>query len=181
MANLIITEPHNNFLQEFFHVMFRHKNKVIWFFIAVMTIVALVTIFMPRTYTSEAKLLVRLGRESASMDPTATASGQIVQVTQRRESEIKSELEILKSRDLAEKVVDKIGPEVIAPKSFLSVFGAFFESQDHGLRERDRAVRKLMNNWDITSDRDSNIINISIGPRARRLLMMWSPHSSAHI
>lgn len=41
-------------------------------FAVVMTIAAVVVIFMPRAYRSQAKLFVRLGRENAALDPTAS-------------------------------------------------------------------------------------------------------------
>ncbi|MCL4503284.1 MAG: hypothetical protein M1438_15770 [Deltaproteobacteria bacterium] len=123
---------------------------------ALMLIVSLVTMIMPRTYKSESKLLVKLGRENATMDPTATVSGQVVQVMQTQESAMKSELEILRSRDLAEKVVDKLGADVILPKSFFSFFGNANEAKRRG-----QAVDAVMNNWDISNDKDSNIIKIA--------------------
>lgn len=164
MADLIIRDKTDRTLREFSYVLFRHKRKVIWFFLSVVLIVGLITIFMPRTYTSEAKLLVRLGRESASLDPTVSASGQVVQVQQRRENIIKSELEILKSQDLAEKVVDKLGPKVISPPSIFS-----FLWKSDPVAERDAAVRKVMKEWDIRADRDSNIINISYQANSPKL------------
>jgi capsular exopolysaccharide synthesis family protein len=154
MNKLMIPEKNETSLQDFYYVVLRHKKKMIWVFLSVTVAVALVTMFMPRTYLSEAKLLVRLGRESASMDPTATTSGQVVQVNQRRESEIKSEMEIIKSRDLAEKVVDKVGPEAIIRKSLFS-----FSSDSAKLRNS--AIKQVMQTWDISSDKDSNIINIA--------------------
>jgi capsular exopolysaccharide synthesis family protein len=156
MANLIIRDQTDRTLREFSYVLFRHKRKVIWFFLSVVIIVGLITFFMPRTYTSEAKLLVKLGRESVSLDPTATASGQIVPVMQHKDTEIKSEMEILRSQDLAEKVVDKIGPEVILPGSIFS-----FINRSNPKEKRDAAVREIMKRWQITADRDSNIIKIS--------------------
>ena len=47
-------------------------------------------------YESKAKLLVRLGRESVSIDPTAT-TGEFMNVNQSRESEINSELDCSES------------------------------------------------------------------------------------
>ena len=51
----------------------------------------------PEIYRSDAKLMVRIGRESVTLDPTAT-TGQVIAVGPSRESEINSEMEILKSR-----------------------------------------------------------------------------------
>jgi uncharacterized protein involved in exopolysaccharide biosynthesis len=98
-------------LRDFYYVLFRHKWKIVLFFLAVMATVTAGTYSAPEIYRAEAKLLVRIGRENVSLDPTAT-TGQTISIGQSRESEINSELEILKSRELAEKVVDTIGHKV---------------------------------------------------------------------
>ena len=74
------------------------------------------TFLSPKTYQSEAMLLVRLGRENVSLDPTA-ATGQTVNLSQNRENEIKSEMEILTSQALAEMVVDTIGYEAFLSRN----------------------------------------------------------------
>jgi capsular exopolysaccharide synthesis family protein len=153
MPNLIVREHPDRSLREFSYVIFRHRKRTVCFFLIVTILVTLITMLMPRTYRSEAKLLLRLGRESATIDPTASVTGQLIQITQRRESEIKSELEILKSRDMAEKVVDVVGSDILVSKPF---FGGSDKQKQH-----DRAVRKVMENWDIGADRDSNIINVA--------------------
>ena len=65
-----------------------------------------------RTFRSEAKLFVRMGRESVTLDPTATM-GQVVAAADSRESEVNAVAELLSSRTLAEKIVDQFGPTVI--------------------------------------------------------------------
>ena len=64
----------------------RRKKKLLRFLYLFLTGMALVTLLSPKEYRSQAKLFVRLGRDSA---PTAT-SGQktIVVMPQSRESEI---------------------------------------------------------------------------------------------
>src|SRR4030067_3522912 len=86
-------------LRDVYYILFRHKLKVILFFIAVIVTVTLGTFLASEIYRSDAKLLVRLGRESVSLDPTAT-TGPVISVGQQRENEIKSELEILNSKEL---------------------------------------------------------------------------------
>jgi uncharacterized protein involved in exopolysaccharide biosynthesis len=98
-------------LRDFLYILFRHKWKVILFFLAVMITVTLGTFLVAEIYRAEAKLMVRIGRENVSLDPTAT-TGQVISIGQSRESEINSELEILKSRELALRIVDAIGPQV---------------------------------------------------------------------
>ena len=99
-----------------FRVLFRHKRKMIAFFLTSMTLVVLGVIFYPRSYSSDARLFVRLGKESVSLDPTATLS-QTVSLAESRESEINSELEILRSRVLLEDVVNHLGAAYVLDPS----------------------------------------------------------------
>src|SRR4030043_1644665 len=101
-----------NSLRDIFYTLFRHKWKMIIFFLAVVTSVALGTFLSTEIYRAEAKLMVRIGRESMTLDPTVT-TGQVMSIGQPREIEINSEMEILKSRELAERVTDTFGPKVI--------------------------------------------------------------------
>ena len=66
----------------------------------------------PRSYESETRLLMRVGRESVSLDPTATTSETLV-LRKTQEEEIISALEVLTSRQVAESVVDKLGADAI--------------------------------------------------------------------
>jgi uncharacterized protein involved in exopolysaccharide biosynthesis len=133
-------------LRDFYYILFRHKWKVTIFFLAVVATVTVGTFLSTEIYKAEAKLLVRIGRESVTLDPTAT-TGQVIAIGQSRDSEINSELEILKSRELAGKVVDALGP-----KSFL-------EEPDEGIldpaaskeppQERSRELRRIFG-WPIS-------------------------------
>lgn len=73
----------------------------------------------PRTYASEAKLQLRVGRESVALDPTATTS-QTLTLQKTHEEEIRSATEVVKSRYLAELVAEEIGPENIVNGSLPS-------------------------------------------------------------
>jgi uncharacterized protein involved in exopolysaccharide biosynthesis len=99
-------------IRDFFYVLFRHKRKAIAFFLIVLIATIAGAFLAAEIYRSDAKLMVRIGRESVTLDPTAS-TGQVISVGPSRESEINSEIEILKSRELAQKVVDAIGPNVI--------------------------------------------------------------------
>ena len=66
----------------------------------------------PRSYESSAKLMIRVGRESVSLDPTATTSATLM-LQKTQEEEIISALEVLNSRQVAESIVDTIGVDPI--------------------------------------------------------------------
>jgi uncharacterized protein involved in exopolysaccharide biosynthesis len=133
MDEVIIERTPRSSPRDFYYVLFRQKWKIVLFFLAVVLTVTVGTLLAPQIYRSEAQLLVRLGRESVSLDPTAT-TGPVISVAQSRENEIKSELEILKSRDLIEKVVDAVGP------SLLLCRGLFFSNRGLSTVDRGRPL-----------------------------------------
>lgn len=81
----------------------------------VMLVAALTAILLcPERFESEAKLFVRLGRGSASMD-TATV-GQTIAIQESRETEMNSITDLLESRALAEQIVEEVGAERLLTK-----------------------------------------------------------------
>jgi uncharacterized protein involved in exopolysaccharide biosynthesis len=100
--------------RDFYRMLSRHRRKALFAFLVVVSGATAITLLSPKIYQSQSMLYVRLGRENVRLDPTATL-GQtpVMTIPESRESEINSVVEILKSRAMAEKVVDAIGPEVI--------------------------------------------------------------------
>ena len=140
---------------------------------------------MPRTYQSEGKLLVRLGRENATLDPTVTLSQEaVVAVPISRESEINSVVEILQSRSLLEKVVDELGPANLLhapeqPEESAGSSGWFARSgravvatlgalrrlpgqwlDGKTLDDHERAVALLTKSVRVTAARKSNVVQV---------------------
>lgn len=131
------------------------------FFVATVALVVVGVLLCPRAYRSEAKLFVRMGRESVTLDPTAT-TGQIVAVHESRENEINSVLDVVHSRVILEQVVDKIGPQRIlygtradAKTTEAGAAGVFDKSP---LREK--AVRALEKTVDVKHTKKSSVITI---------------------
>jgi uncharacterized protein involved in exopolysaccharide biosynthesis/Mrp family chromosome partitioning ATPase len=167
-------------LRDFVYVLFRHKWKTLFFFTSVMGLVVLATILSPAIYRSDAKLLLKVGRESVTLDPTAS-TGPVMHISQSRLSEINSEIEILKGRDLIEQVVDSIGCDQLLmkseadgstssarqwlqpvksilrwPKDVLKELGMV-----ERLSEREQVLLKVYKNIYVGSDKDSNIIKVA--------------------
>jgi uncharacterized protein involved in exopolysaccharide biosynthesis len=92
-------------------VVFRHKKKVLLCTFLVFGAAVVATAVMQPRFRSEAMLFLRLGRENVALDPIVGSS--VVAIPQGREDEINSVVEILKSRELAEQVVDRVGTEAI--------------------------------------------------------------------
>ena len=93
----------------------RHKGMMLLTLVAGLMVTVAYLALAPRKFRSEAKLLVRMGRESMTIDPTAT-TGQFVAPAEQRDAELHAVEELLASRAMAEKIVDQFGPEVILEK-----------------------------------------------------------------
>lgn len=93
---------------------FRYKWRAILVSALMFVLVIAGIILYPKRYQSEAKLFVRLGRGSASMDPATI--GQTIAIQESRETEMNSIIDLLESRTLAQRVVDDIGSERILRK-----------------------------------------------------------------
>lgn len=176
-------------LRDFYYILFRHKGKVILFFLAVVATVTVGTLLSTEIFKAEAKLMIRIGRENVSLDPTAT-TGQVISIGQSRDSEINSELEILKSRELAGKVVDALGSKSFlekpdesildpaaargpAPESLRElrrIFGGLANKLQEfliaadivtPLSDREKALIHLAKNLEIETQKNSNILFLS--------------------
>jgi succinoglycan biosynthesis transport protein ExoP len=183
-------------LRDLLYVLFGHKGKMLVFTLLLFSMVALMTFLRPGRYRSEARLLVRLGRETVSLDPTVTI-GEIAQINQSRDWEINAELEILKSREIAERVIDDLGPDVFerdfdvptdgnavataepaqgVPSTLRTIVGAVKAGPGRlavilGLSEpltpREQAVGRILHNMDIKALPNTNVIGLAYEEQSR--------------
>ncbi len=148
-------------LRDIYYVIFRHKQKIISFFIGVVVLVTVFTLLMPKIYQSTAQLLLLLGRENTTIDPAASMGGAAtVNVNgESRETEINSEIEVLKSRELAERVVDTIGVDRILGTTRANA-GLSLSRYD-SLKARDKAILRIIKNLDVDLVKKTNIISVA--------------------
>ena len=102
-------------LFDIFAAVIEYRWRAGFTFLMLLVVSAVAVVLFPKKYESEAKLFVRLGRGSVTMD-TAATTGQTIAIQESRESEINSVVDMLESRQLAENVVSKIGAERILKK-----------------------------------------------------------------
>ena len=153
----------------------RQVVKATLIFVLVIAATIGYTLWSPLLYTSEAKIFVRLGRETIALDPTAT-TGQTVAVQDTRENEINSVQELLKSHTILESIVDELGPATILnlpttgadepvaalpaePSAEPTAWQRLNPLATYSLR--DKAVRLLGKRFNVEAVRKSNIINVS--------------------
>ena len=95
---------------------FKHKGKIILCGVAGLIAAAAVYIFYPPLYQSEAKLLVRYVLDRSPVDPVDGGSSSTTGFGKTTDNVINSEVEILKSWDLAVQVAQAIGFRKLVPE-----------------------------------------------------------------
>ena len=123
-------------LASYSEIPFIHKRLILGCTLIGILFGWLAILVWPRSYESEAKLTVRVGRESVSLDPAATTSATMM-LQKQREEEIASALEVLNSRKVAETVVDKLGAEAI-------LSGKLPDDGSTGVADASPSVRDLL-------------------------------------
>jgi uncharacterized protein involved in exopolysaccharide biosynthesis len=93
-------------------ILFRHKRKIALTFTGTIVLTLLAVMVWPRSYSSEARLFIRVGRESVALDPTAT-TGQTIMLQKTQEDEVNSALEIIGSSEVLNRVVETVGADRI--------------------------------------------------------------------
>src|SRR3954470_20338760 len=138
----------------------RHKGKMLLVFGLVVAGGLAFLALSERTYLSEAKMFIRPGRESVTVDPIVT-NGQTVTMADARESEINGIAEMLRSRALLEKVVDQLTPEGILEKEpgaksmgdYLAPLDSVNLNPAKVYSLRDKAIRRMTKNLRILTSK----------------------------
>src|SRR3990172_12049043 len=94
------------------YIFFRHKWKILLFFLAGVAVAAALYFLRPPMYQSEAKILIRYVLETVPT-PSQSSDTTMKSPDSRGENIINSELEIISSLDLAAQVAEAVGPEKI--------------------------------------------------------------------
>lgn len=163
-------------------MLFRHKGMALLIPTTVLLAGLAVALIAPRTFRSEARLALQIGRQSVAMDPTAQTGQQIVNVQQLgRDAEVVTALELLRSRGVIGKVVDRLGPDFVlrgGPESPGGGGGAIAGMVDatvgaaargaiaalksiDPISRREEAVIRVEKNLIADAERDSTLISVS--------------------
>ncbi len=92
--------------------LFRYQRRMALVFCGVLFLTLVAIALYPRSYTSESKLFIRVGRESVALDPTAT-TGQTIMMQKTQVDEVNSALQVLLSREVLQKAAERVGAERI--------------------------------------------------------------------
>jgi len=128
------------------------------FFLSTVAVAALGLLVLPKTYVSESRLFVQIGRHSVGVTPTANV-GSSLTITESRENEIRSMIDLIKSRTILEKVATKLGPHII--------LGGSMDASPDDIKGDDpkmvidKAIKKLTKDLHVDSTKKSSVIGVS--------------------
>lgn len=160
-------------------MIFRRKLIAVCLPLLILTMGLIIALFFPRSYRSEARLFLQIGRESVGIDPTAQTGQQMISLQQQgRDSEVTSASDLLTSRGVIGLVVDRLGPEVVlsgapagegeatvnpiadALDATLGQLIALIKSIDP-ISDREEAIIEIEKNLSVDAEIDSTILNLT--------------------
>ncbi|RJQ48568.1 MAG: hypothetical protein C4530_24465 [Desulfobacteraceae bacterium] len=156
-------DPARVSLRGVFKIIFKRKHSILLFFFTTVAAAAAAAFIIKPTYESSAQILVKVGRESVYM-PTMAKGTPIINMN-RQEEQINSEIEILKSMSLAEKVVASLGAKTIYP----DIEAEAVSDEDTGGSPEQKAVIKFLKNLSVWGVRKSNVIAVRFVHHDRHL------------
>ncbi len=137
-------------LRHILSVMFKYKNISVALLLATIVSVTAVTLVIPPTYEAASSVMVNFGREYLYLPEVGKESPYNYY---NRASIINTELEIMSSQDLLEKVLQSIGIDKIYPyKGKKKITRA---------QRMDAVLEQFTKNLKITGGSESNIIRVS--------------------
>lgn len=147
-----------NSLRDFLTVIFKHRSRISAVFIATVATVAVGSFLMPPTFEAKSSLMVKFGREYVYRSEVGETSQAI---SFSREETVNSEIEILKSRDLIEKVITSLGVEKIYP--------SLANNPQGEISPLDAAILKFEKKLSVESIKKSNVIQVTFQHRDARV------------
>ena len=154
-------------LRDMASVCFRHRRLAILTFCCVVAVCILYVFVVPRTYRAETEILVKRERADPVVTPDHNASP--ILTADVSEEDLNSEVELLRSRDLLDKVVIACGLDHEHRRSVMSSFTQLVVSpvmrKLTGSSSKDRAVpiavRRLEKQLKVDAVRKTNMIRVT--------------------
>lgn len=157
-----MTDPESIFqfnLRDLLIIVFKHKIKIISLFLFVVVAVTVITLLTSPTYEASSKILVKFGRENVFSPASTSAQGRNpILFDSSREEGINSKVEILKGRNLIEKVLRDLGINTIYPDIAKKPPTPRYASG--GLTSLEKATLSSEKSLSVEGIRNSNIISI---------------------
>jgi polysaccharide biosynthesis protein PslE len=136
-------------LRDFLTVLFKHKSKIGTIFLVTVATVTIGSFLIPPVYEAKSSLLVKFGREYIYR-PEVGDKSPVISINQ--DETINSEINILKSRDLIEKVITTLKVENIYPE--------LVESPPSKMTPIEAAILKFEKILAVEGIKKSNVIEV---------------------
>jgi polysaccharide biosynthesis protein PslE len=145
-------------LRDFLTVLFKHKSRIITIFLSTVTTVTVGTFLLSPVYEAKSSLLVKIGRENIYR-PEVGDRSPVVSINP--EEVVNTEINILTSRDLIEKMITTLKIENIYPDLIDPVL-----SHTTSL---DAAIMKFSKNLSAEGLKKSNVIEVTFKHKDPRI------------
>jgi uncharacterized protein involved in exopolysaccharide biosynthesis len=169
---------------QFLPTLWKHKLIIVLVFIfTVLSAYATLELALNDRYDSVAKLLVKVGRENSEAPPTVQNPAFFTSGV--RQEDINSEVQMLTSQNIVERVVDKLGPEAFKfepppPKTlfqtvkyYVKKTGKWVKGQykellyatnlKKRLTDREGAIVAVSESLNVDREKDSDVISLKVG------------------
>ncbi|MFB3926764.1 MAG: GumC family protein, partial [Syntrophales bacterium] len=106
-------------LRDFFRVIFKYRRRILFVFFGIVAVVTAATFLMPPVYEAKSTVMVKFGRELIYRPELGDGRPSVLL---NQDSLINTEIQILTSRDLIQKVISTIGlDEIYGTNKFRSI------------------------------------------------------------
>ena len=140
-------------LRDFLTVLFKHKNTILIIFFVVVATVTIGSFLLSPTYEAKSSLLVKFGREYIYRPEVGERGQDMRLVPLNQEEVINSEIQILTSRDLIEKVINTLKVENIYPD--------LAENPTGRVTPLEAAIQQFEKTLSVEGVKKSNVIQVS--------------------
>lgn len=154
-------EQEKHSTRDFFSVIFKHKTRISIIFLAVVTIVIVITFLIPPTYQAKSVVLVKLGREYVYRSEIGNEGPTMAFSPANQEELVNTEIKIMTNPDLIRRVLNAFGVKRLYPE--------VFESQIEGVPPIEKAILKFQEALSVSGVKKSNIIELSYEHREPEL------------
>lgn len=137
-------------LRDILTLLFKHKNKILLTFLGIVFAVTGWTFVTPPTYEAESTLMVKMGREHVYRPEIGTVDPSI---SFDQERIMESEIQIMTSRNLAQRVIERLGVNVL--------YSGFVEPSPLQMTPLEASIREMQDNLHATIIPDSNVIRVA--------------------
>lgn len=150
---LIEKQKKTGSLRDFMSILFKHKQKILVVFLSTVATVTVGSFLISPTYEAKSSLLVKFGREYIYQPEVGERPQDMRLVPLNQEEVINSEIQILTSRDLIEKVITTLGMEKIYPD--------LVENPSEEMEPLEMAIQRFRKKLSVEGVKNSNVIQVS--------------------